>query len=123
MVQVLLPETVTEDYLTDPILMPADLKKGGRKFYLSLSGPNLTLSNYMEDTFIYSGEYITITAEDPENPPPPDEHSSFPSSGHFTGWRPCGLQWVTEDDDIDEFQEIPTSTVGDQEWDYTVSQL
>ena len=123
----LLPGNVTEDYLIDPILMAANLKKGWRKFYPSLSGPNLTLRNCMEDTFIYSGEYIKITTDYLENLPLPDEQFIFLQWTLHRLAVPCAaVGYQSEDDyidDINEFPESPTSTAGDQEWDYTVSQL
>ena len=70
----LLPETIPDDFIIEPIIiMPNDLKRGGRDCHSSMQKLNLTLYDCERDTVLCSGDYITISTDDPETLPLPDE--------------------------------------------------
>lgn len=69
----LLPETITDDYMTEPPILSDCLDSGGRDHHENLSKATLMLFDCEGRNIVTSGNDIIITTPDPEHLPLPDE--------------------------------------------------
>lgn len=116
----LLPQTIPDDYVIEPISMPGGLKKGGRECHSSIPNPNLTLYDCERDTIISSGDLITLSTHDPENLPLPDEQFlSLQWTLHRLGALCAAAGYVPQDEDDFDPPESPAALVtppGGEKW-------
>ncbi|OJJ51244.1 hypothetical protein ASPZODRAFT_21730 [Penicilliopsis zonata CBS 506.65] len=113
----LLLENDDENFIIPPIVLPSDLRKGGRKYNPDThNAPNLILVNNDTECVISSGDVIELTTPDPESLPLPNEDllelqwtlHRLSALCAAAGWQPPDYDDDDDDDNTDEAAAVNT---------------